>query len=177
MAKSNVEKIQTGIIKYQYLRQRLFETDVATDREFQRAFNGFFRMGRRTETYYADYYGYLQKHKETGIGFAEALTFLYEKHNRLEMSFVSKMVAIVDPSKPIWDRMVTLGHFGIKAPYANVKDRLEKGIERYSQYCQEYAAYMQTDAAKQKITFFNQQFPNTDITDVKKVDFVLWQER
>ena len=52
-----------------------------------------------------------------------------------------------------------------------------KGIERYEQYCREYNAYMQTDAAKQKVMFFDQQFPNADITEVKKVDFILWQER
>lgn len=177
MAKSKIEKIQSGIDKYQYLRRRLFETDVSTDRDFQKAFNGFFRMGRRTEEYYADYYWYLQQNKMNGINFADALAFLYNKHGKLEISFVSKMVAMVDPSKPIWDSMVTLGHFGIKAPYANVKNRLAKGIERYEQYCREYNAYMQTDAAKQKVMFFDQQFPNADITEVKKVDFILWQER
>lgn len=177
MAATKIEKIQSGIEKYQYLRHQLHKVDVSTDRQYQKAFNGFFRMGRRTEEYYKDYFQYLQQHKTDGITFADALTFLYEKHGRLEMSFVSKMVAIVDPSKPIWDSMVTLGHFGIKAPLANTKNRLEKGIERYEEYCREYCAYMQTDAAKQKLALFNKHFPNADISDVKKVDFVLWQER
>ena len=49
MDESKIEKIQSGIKKYQYLRQQLFATDVSTNQDFQRIFNGFFRMGRRTE--------------------------------------------------------------------------------------------------------------------------------
>ena len=177
MKKSRIEKIRSGIEKYQFLRQRLFETNVMIDREFQRAFNGFFRMGRRTEAYYADFYEYLQQHKIAGISFAEALTYLYERHGRLEMSFASKMVAIVEPNCPIWDSVVTKGHFGIVAPNTNVKNRLEKGIEKYEQYCRCYNSYMQTQKAKEKVLEFEKLFPSIDITEVKKLDFMLWQER
>ena len=177
MAKSKIEKIQSGIDKYQYLRGRLFETDVSTDKDFQKAFNGFFRMGRRSEEYYADYYWYLQQNKMNGINFADALAFLYNKYGKLEMSFVSKMVAIVNPVFPIWDSVVTKGHFGITAPYANAKDRLHKGIEKYENYCHCYDTYMQSTSAKEKIAEFERLFPRTDISDVKKLDFMLWQER
>lgn len=177
MARTSIEKIRIGVEKYRYLRQYLFETDVSLNRDFQKSFNGFFRMGRRTGSYYADYYRYLQEHKTTGITFAEVLTFLYQRHNRLEMSFASKMVAMVDPTFPIWDSVVTKGHFRIVAPYANVKNRLQKGIEKYEQYCRCYELYMQTADAKAKIMEFEKHFPATDISDVKKLDFMLWQER
>ena len=177
MARSKIEKIQSGIEKYQVLRRQLFTTDVSADRDFQKAFNGFFRMGRRTGAYYNDYYSYLQQHKEAGISFAEALTYLYQKHGKLEMSFVSKMVAMVDPTYPIWDSVVTKGHFGIIAPYTNVKNRLQKGIERYEQYCRCYETYMQSEEAKEKLAEFEKLFPGSEITDVKKLDFMLWQER
>lgn len=177
MAQSKTEKIQAGIEKYQYLRQQLFVADVSTDRDFQRVFNGFFRMSRRTQAYYNDYYCYLQQHKETGISFAEVLTYLYLKHNRLEMSFASKMAAMVDPTFPIWDSVVTKGHFGITAPYVNTKNRLQKGIEKYDEYCRCYNTYMQSIVGKEKIAEFEKLFPGVDISDVKKLDFMLWQER
>lgn len=177
MTTSKNEKIRKGIAKYLFLRQQLFATNVAEDQNFQKAFNGFFRMRRRTEAYYADYYAYLQEHKRSGVAFSDALTFLYQRHGRLEMSFVSKMVALVDPTYPIWDSVVTKGHFGITAPYAKAKNRLQKGIEKYKQYCHCYDTYMKTSDAKAKIAEFEKQFPNTGITDVKKVDFILWQER
>ena len=177
MVKSKIEKIQSGIEKYQFLRQQLFSKDVSTDRDFQKTFNGFFRMGRRTTAYYNDYYCYLQQHKKMGISFADALTYLYSKHGRLEMSFVSKMVALVNPTFPIWDSVVTKGQFGIIAPNANTKNRLQKGIEKYEQYRYCYDTYMQSDEARKKIAEFNALFPNTGLTDVKKLDFMLWQER
>lgn len=177
MAKTKIEKIYAGIVKYQFLRKRLYETDVALDNEFQRAFNGFFRMGRRTAAYYNDYFDYLQQHKHTDISFAEVVKFLYERHGRLEMSFASKMVAIVCPQHPIWDSVVTKGHFGIVAPHINTQNRLEKGIEKYQQYCRSYEAYMLTDDAKIKILEFEKLFPGIDITKTKKLDFMLWQER
>ena len=177
MDESKIEKIQSGIKKYQYLRQQLFATDVSTNQDFQRIFNGFFRMGRRTKAYYSDYYCYLQQHKKTGISFSDALTYLYQKYGRLEMSFVSKMVALVEPTFPIWDSVVTKGHFGIIAPSANVINRLQKGIEKYEQYRYRYGTYMQSDEARKKIVEFDTLFPETDITDVKKLDFILWQER
>lgn len=177
MENAKIEKIRSGIRKYQLLRQQLFLTDVAINTDFQKIFNGFFRMGRRTHAYYSDYYCYFQAHKEQGISFAQALSFLYEKHGRLEMSFASKMVAMVDPTYPIWDSVVTKGHFGIVAPYAYEKNRLQKGIEKYKLYCQRYATYMQTEEAKEKLAEFERLFPKTEITDVKKLDFMLWQER
>lgn len=137
----------------------------------------FFRMSRRTEAFYADFYECLERHKTEGIIFADVLTYLYEKQHRLEMSFASKMVALVDPSFPIWDSVVARGHFGMKAPYGNEKNRLEKAIRKYDEYCCRYAAYMQTNEAKEKIELFNKNYPNVDISDVKKLDFILWQER
>ena len=177
MKKTPEEKICAGIAKYQYLRENLANTDVAANQDYQRRFNGFFRMGRRTEAFYADFYSYLEQHKNGSISFSDALTYLYEKQGRLEISFVSKMVALVDPTFPIWDSVVAKGHFGMRAPYVNEKNRLEKAIKKYEEYCQLYTAYMQTNEAKEKIEKFNRHFPNTDISDVKKLDFILWQSR
>lgn len=171
------EKIRRGITKYQFLRQRLYEVDVSSDLEFQRIFNGFFRMGRRTETYYRDFYCYLEQHKNTCISFSEVLTYLYNRHHRLEMSFASKLVAIANPNFPIWDSIVTKGHFGIIAPNATAQNRLQKGIEKYMQYLHRYNSYLKTEKAQTKIAEFNALFPEATITDVKKLDFMLWQER
>lgn len=123
MTDKKLKRMKAAIQKYQYLIRRLHEVDVSADREFQRVFNGFFRMGRRTEDFYNDFYRYMEENKHGEIVFQDALSYFYENHHRLEMSFVSKMVALVDPSCPIWDSVVTLGHFGIKAPYVNAKNR------------------------------------------------------
>ena len=177
MDREQIKKINAGIEKYQYLRNRLFTTDVSVDRDFQRMFNGFFKMRQRTKAYYDDYFCYLEQHKEQGVSFADAFQFLYDKHGKMEVSFASKMVALVNPDNPIWDSVVAGKHFGMKMPYTYAKNRFEKVVEKYDEYCRGYATYMQSKEAKEKIELFNHYFPNTDISDVKKVDFIFWQQR
>lgn len=177
MKKTAEEKIKAGIVKYQYLREALFAINVSTDKDFQRVFNDFFRMRQRKKEYYDDYFAYLECNKTVGISFVDALRFLYERHGKIELSFTSKMVALVDPSLPIWDSIVAGKHFGLKKPYAGCKARFEKTIEKYNKYCQRYIAYMQTTEAKEKLEEFNRYFPDRNISDVKKVDFILWQDR
>lgn len=177
MTNIQIEKIQAGIEKYKYLRKRLYEVNVFEDKDFRRVFNNFFRMGRRTATYYDDYYHYFEKHKQNTISYKDALTYFYERHHRLEMSFVSKMAALVNPEYPIWDSVVALGHFGMKAPYANANNRLQKAVERYERYCKAYYAYMQSSDGQERIKVFEKHFPSAEISVVKKMDFILWQER
>ena len=177
MKKTPEEKIYSGIQKYQYLRNALQATDVSTDEDFQRAFNGFFRMRQRSQSYYDDFYCYLERHKAIGVVFEDVLAYLYEKHGKIEMSFSSKMVALVNPNLPIWDSIVAEKHFGLKKPSTYCKNRFEKCVEKYAAYCDQYAVYMQSEDAQQKIAKFNRLFPGTDISDVKKVDFILWQDR
>lgn len=177
MDNKQIKRIEKGIYQYQYLRQNLFAMDVSVNREFQRTFNGFFRMRQREAKYYIDFYCYLELHKRCGVSFADALAFFYERYGRIEMSFVSKMVALVNPEQPIWDSIVAGKHFGLQKPNSNVKNRYEKTIQKYNEYCAKYAAYIQTDEAKEKIKIFNKHFPNVNISDIKKVDFILWQDR
>ena len=39
-------RIAPGLAKYQRIQARLYETDLRVDRDFQRAFNGFYRVRR-----------------------------------------------------------------------------------------------------------------------------------
>lgn len=170
-------KLKQGVEKYLYLRRRLYETDVSVDADFQRAFNGFFRMRQRSSEFYKDFFYYLELHKNTEVSFEDAITTFYEKFHRLEISFTSKLVALANPQKPIWDSVVTYGHFGIKAPSYGSGKRLEKAIARYYEYCGRYADYMKTAEAKALINQFNHIYENVEITDEKKVDFMLWVDR
>ena len=173
----NTQKLEKGMQKYIYLRRHLYETNVSLDLEFQKTFNGFFRMRQRSADFYRDFYSWLEQHKETGVDFKETLTYFYEKHHRLEISFSSKLVALINPNKPIWDSVVTTGHFGIKAPYSYCKNRLEAAINKYEMYCKLYDEYMKTQSAELMIREFDRLYPNNNISDVKKVDFMLWISR
>ena len=108
-------------------------------------------MRQRSSVFYNDFYNWMELHKNTGVSFSDTLTYFFNKHNRLEISFCSKLIALIDPSKPIWDRIVTTEHFGIKAPYPSSKNRLQKAICKYEEYCTKYETYMHTPLAESLI--------------------------
>lgn len=174
LTEHSTQRLDKGVQKYIYLRQRLYETNVSLDLEFQKTFNGFFRMRQRSSVFYSDFYNWLELHKNTGVSFSDTLTYFFDKHNRLEISFCSKLVALIDPNKPIWDSVVTTGHFGLKAPYTYCKNRLQVAVSKYNTYCNLYDAYMKTPPAQSMICEFDKMYPHNTISDVKKLDFMLW---
>ena len=70
-----LDKVETGIDKYNWIMKRVHEVDVSTDAEFQRFFNGFYRMRQRPASFYASYYSYLEQNKKN-----KSLIFLCVKH-------------------------------------------------------------------------------------------------
>ena len=168
-----LDRVEIGIEKYNWIMKRVHETDVSSDVAFQRAFNGFYRMRQRPASFYASYYAYLEKNKNNQeISFEDIVTYLYQETGSIHASFSSKLLATVNPNMPIWDKFV-LQNLGLRTPYSYEKDRLQKTIQMYQKICDWY----KTDEAIKKLAAFNQQFPGTNITDVKKIDFILWATR
>ena len=90
----------------------------------------------------------------------------------VEASFSSKMIATLNPQMPIWDKYV-LQNLGLKAPYSYAKNRLTKVVRLYDQIIQWY----DTEEAKHCLEIFNQHYPNVEMTDTKKIDWILWGTR
>lgn len=167
------DRVEIGIEKYNWIMQRVHETDVLSDAEFQKFFNGFYRIRQRPASFYASYYTYLERNKNNeNLTFQDVVTYLYQETGSIHASFSSKLLATVNPNMPIWDKFV-LQNLGLCAPYSYEKDRLQKTVQLYQKIYEWYT----TEEALQKLAFFNQQFPDTNITDVKKIDFILWATR
>ena len=170
---TSMEKIRIGIQKYCSIMSRLCQTDVSKDREFQRLFNGYYRMRQRSKEFYSCFYRFLEEHKlDTALTYEQVLTYLFQKTGCIHASFSSKLLATVRPEMPVWDKYV-LSNLGLKAPYYSCKFRFQKVLDTYQKICDWY----RTCEAQSKIAVFDANFPDVDITDVKKIDFVLWQTR
>ena len=168
-----LDRVEIGIEKYNWIMKRVHETDVSSDADFQKAFNGFYRMRQRPASFYTSYYTYLEKNKNNqDLSFEDIVTYLYQETGSIHASFSSKLLATVNPDMPIWDKFV-LQNLGLRTPYSYEKDRLQKTIQMYQKICDWY----KTGEAIKKLAVFNQQFPGTNITDVKKIDFILWSTR
>lgn len=171
----NTANIQTGLEKYLHIMHRLHQTDVSQDLEFQRSYNGFYRMRQRPESYYTTYFSFLESHKsDPDLTFRQVLTYLYRKTERIEASFSSKLLATVKPEMPVWDTFV-LQNLGLTPPpaYYSKANRIEAIITLYNSICQWYSS----QEAQEKLEFFNFYFPSVNITDTKKIDLILWQSR
>jgi len=172
----NNDKLLDGMNKYKQIMESLHHTDVSTNADFRRTFNKFFVMRSRTPLYYDKFYSFLEARKDVGATFEEALEELKSANGKLEISFSSKLIHVIDPTQPIWDRNVSVLHFGMKVPsYGKPVDvRQAEIIKVYHDYCSRFYDYLGSNEGQALIQLFDDQYPHSGFTDVKKLDFILW---
>ena len=102
---------------------------------------------------------------------------------RVEASFSSKLLATVDPDKPVWDGNV-FSRLGMSKPvvYKNdKKEQIRRTASRYKDLEDKLREeYLNTRKGEDCIYVFNEAFKDEhkdwlkQITPMKKIDFVLW---
>lgn len=173
----NWEKIEIGLKKYSTIMQRVNNTDVSTDIEFQKLFNGFYRMRQKPITFYKSYFLFLQQNKgNQRLDFYEILNHFKTGFGRIEASFSSKLLATVNPHYPVLDKEV-LQNLGLRLPQYHVKDRFQLVVELYENLCRWHAENLNSETGKSMIREFDLRFPESGVAAIKKVDFILWQTR
>jgi len=168
-------KIEKGLYKYCWIQEQFHKNDVTSNREFQKAYNGFYRV-RRNTAWQTVYYRLMEDAKTNGVDFRQVLLELRKKTGRLEASFTSKLVATVYPERPVIDKFV-LEYFGLSLPHQHETNRELKAVMVYDALTSKYMAFMSELIASAICARFSAKYPWADITDLKKVDLVLWQTR
>lgn len=169
-----LREVKTAMQHYASIMNRVWNTDVSTDEDFQREFNHFYRI-RRNEEWRKKFYRIFEDTKQkTAPDFAEVLEELYAQTGNVEASFSSKMVATLNPNKPIWDSMV-LSVLLMKPETKNGKAAVSSVIGCYNDIDRWYYDFKKHPAAKEWIRKFEKAFPEyKDISATKKIDFILW---
>ncbi len=170
-----LDRVAPFLEKYLWIMQHVRRCDVSSDREFQRRYNGFYRV-RQSPAWQAPYYRLMQRAKAEPMDFATVLQALHDEVGRIEGSFASKLVATLDASLPVLDQFV-LRHFGIRRPAAHEDDRLAKTVALYAALRERYAVFIPSDEGRLICDAFRRHYPHAELTDVKRVDLVLWQHR
>ena len=168
-------ELEAGLNKYCWLQGQLHKVNVATYREYQKRFNGFYVVRRRDE-WQKHFYSLMEAKKKSGTLFDGVLKIIKAMTGRYEASFVSKLVATIDPTYPVIDKFV-LNNLQLKLPYAYAKKREKRICDVYQKVCRMFDDYLKTDSAKYLVAEFKGKYPWADITEVKMVDLVLWQTR
>ena len=143
---------------------------------FQRAFNGYYRI-RRNEEWRNCYYALFRRARTEELDFSQIITALFQSTGNVEASFSSKMLATIDPTKPIWDQYV-LQNLGLELNGKTQEEKVKNAITLYRAIEKWYLDYLTTAEAHENIITFDLLLPKYKwISDVKKVDCLLWSKR
>jgi hypothetical protein len=176
---SAVNRASPGIAKYLQLMQLLHSVDVSRDAQFQTLYKGFYRVQRKPPDWYGVYFSLMQQCKGSQPEFSFILNHLrgHIGNNAYEPSFSSKLVATLNPWKPIWDKYV-LRNTGHTPPSYTSRAKHSDAVAAYASIVRWYEQFMRSKEARRYVSIFNEQIVDYyRITDIKKVDFILWQLR
>lgn len=169
--KKTLNQIRRGLDKYHWL-QATFAEKGCGGLDFQRKYKGFYRV-RRGPDWCGPYFALMESARRDKLDFEAVLLRMAKQLGRIEASFASKLVATIDPRKPVIDRYV-LKSFGLQLPRYSSELRKEEIVSLYKQLGNEYKR-LKLGAYIQKR--FDEAFPMSGITALKKIDLVLWQIR
>jgi hypothetical protein len=174
----NWSKLNDGLIKYNNIMDEVFDVDVSKNELFQKSFNGFYRIRQRPKVFYTAMYEYIETHKHSQVSFEDVLRYFFDKLGRIEASFSSKVAATINPNLPIWDSII-LNHLKLKKPGYNLsKDkRLKQTVDLYNSISKFYTDFLKHKLAEKMISDFDNQYPKANISNIKKIDLILWQTR
>lgn len=172
---SALPKVEVGLNKYLAIQHSYKNIVVSEDRVFQRKFNHFYRVRRGVE-WQEPFYRLLEDAKNKDYSFSEVLDILSDSTGRLEASFSSKLLATANPNKVVLDSIV-LKNLGLKLPYASSNNRKTLVVGVFNELDERLNKLLNTDSGRYLVDSFNAMYPQANITDIKKLDLVLWQMR
>lgn len=165
-----------GLDKYARIMSAVRNVDVSKDEDFQHTFNGFYIV-RRNGDWRKIYYNLFEHYKTENSAFGEVLLILFRETGNIEPSFTSKMLATLDPQKPIWDRYI-IQNLRLKLSGNTKEEKLHCTIALYAKIEQWYMDYLNTTEARECISVFDNSLPSYSwLSDIKKIDCLLWSIR
>ena len=165
-----------GFNKYKHIMERVRNTDVSSDEDFQRTFNSYYRI-RRNEEWQTIYYDLFETIKDSQPSFEQIIRTLYKNTGNIEASFSSKMLATINSDMPIWDRYV-VNNLCLKVKGKTKEEQLSCTVDLYDQMVRRYRTFLDTPNGKECIEEFDRILPEYKwMSSVKKIDFYLWSIR
>lgn len=170
------KKNRKSVEKYALIIKEFQKTDASKDRNFQKKFNGFFRV-RRNFNWQKIYYTIMETGKTQQLSFENVLFFLYKQTGRVEASFTSKLIHTLNKDMPILDKYV-LQNLDKKIPLCTGEEKIKNVVRIYTEIVEWYKNALQEDYIQEKIAKFDEVFPEYKwFSLTKKLDFLLWQIR
>lgn len=170
------EKLTPRVLqKYIWLQENLHQRNIAVDAEYRQRFAGFFRMRFVSSEYKDNFFSLFEQiKKDDSISFRDVSEQLYKVSGKHEFSFISKMLHMINPSRPIYDSQVD----SVLHIHRTYRSGLEGKISGDEMILKRISSVYQTLCASQDIVslldIIDQSVPGHLISKEKKIDFLLW---
>jgi len=150
--------------------------------EFRTMYNSYYVVQRKKPLWYDCYYSLMEEQAKKARTFEGLLRELLP-FGAIDVSFSSKLLSTIDPSRPIWDQYVlkSLGMYSEWQSFSgkSKETRIQKAINLYEKIECWYADFLDSENGKACIAQFDAALPKyaSLLSDVKKVDFMLYSKR
>jgi hypothetical protein len=169
-------RIGEGLQQYLWLQSAVEELpDFEQDAEFRRRYNRFYRVRRGAE-WQEVFYALMARAKKEQLQFSDVLSILHKATGRYEASFSSKLIATLDSSKPVIDRIV-LNNVGLGLPAYTAAKRATGICSVYNELALLFSDFLRSESGNSLVSEFKRAYPGSNITQVKMLDLALWQTR
>ena len=170
--------VKHRVEQYDWLQKSLHSRDVVEDIYYQREFNSYYKVIARPEHWRHAFYSILEREKyNSSIQFDGALNELFLAVNQVELSYMSKLIATINPHKPVFDAHVgtCLNLTGPKPTWDRPK-RLHHAQRTYRRLTEMVDELIQQGAFVELRDSFDHEFPEFSyFTDTKKLDLFMWR--
>jgi hypothetical protein len=149
---------------------------LATDHEYQRTFNGYYKMGRKKGAFYRHFFSMLREaaYAPSPPSLKTTLQNLYAQTGERHLSFGTKMLATITDDVVIFDRNVA-DHFGVPSTLLPRQDWLSEALRRYEEVRRGIQAFTQASEWLQMRALFDDKFPNAaHLSEIRKADLIIW---
>lgn len=168
-------RLEKPMGQYLWIQNEFCLRDVRVDKEFQRKFNAFYRV-RRNAKWQNAFYNLFEESKKTEVNFTTILGSMHSLTGRYEASFASKLAATLDPDLPIIDSVV-FKNLNLRLPTRVTPNRLGAISNQHVNVKREFQNFLESKNGIYLIRRFLEEYPEAKVSDIKKLDFILWQLR
>ena len=172
------EQNQKSNRRYLKIMQIFQDPSQPLDREFQKLFNGFYRV-RRGADWQETCYRILEMHRtDPSVTFPQLLNELTYHTGKVDFSFATKMLHTIEPNMPIYDSIIATNLALWNNHDGSVNQKMRRAIVIYDQLQQAYQQLQTMPDMLQCVDEFDRRFPDfSNITTLKKIDFLIWSNR
>lgn len=157
--------------RYDWLRANLPLVNVAVHPAFQSTFSGLFKLRFMRTVDRPSYFGMMQAQKVlAGHAFPALLNAHFKVSGRQEISFISKLIHIIDPQRAIWDSELR-AKLMIPDP---VQRTAANCSAAYAQLENEMGAMLAHPLFGNVQMAFNARFPGRAYTPMRILDASIW---